>query len=176
MKQAGIASDLRVEPLSDRHYEIRVQHPVTEEYQNLADVGYGNSQILPVLVGGFNLRPGATYLVEEPEIHLHPRAQAELGDFFLDLYRRGVQSVVETHSEHLILRLQQHVASQSIPPDKIGFYYVYAQGKKKGVAPLKLDSLGRFTEPWPEGFFPERLEEAKKLSKLRFKIESSENR
>jgi predicted ATPase len=173
LKKAGIASDFVVHPISDRHYEIRVQHPVTKEYQNLADVGYGNSQIMPVLIGGYNLVRGATYLVEEPEIHLHPRAQAELGDFLLDLYHGGIQSIVETHSEHLILRLQQHVARKVIPKDHIRFYYIYASNKKKIAKPLRLDELGRFIDDWPQGFFPERLEEAKKLAQVRFESERS---
>lgn len=168
LKAAGIASDLMINHISDRHYEIRIQHPQTGEYQNFADVGYGNSQVLPVLVGGLNLTPGSSYMVEEPEIHLHPRAQAELGEYFLELFNKGVQSIVETHSEHLILRLQQHVASGKISPDEIKVYYVHASGGKKCIHSLELDPKGAFINEWPEGFFPERLEEAKKLSKIRF--------
>jgi predicted ATPase len=173
LSSAGIASDLKVKHISDRHYEIRIQHPVTKEYQNFADVGYGNSQVLPVLIGGFNLSPNSTFMVEEPEIHLHPRAQAELGDYFLELLRRNVQSIVETHSEHLILRLQQHVASGNISPKDIGVYYVHANEGKKCIRHLALDSEGAFIDEWPGGFFPERLEEAKKLSKIRYQKQLS---
>lgn len=168
LKKAGIASHFRVNILTDRHYEIQVQHPATKEYQNLADVGYGNSQVIPVLIGGYNLGPRSTYLVEQPEIHLHPRAQAELGDFFLDLYENKVQSLVETHSEHLILRLQQHVANKKILPEDIQIYYIYAEGERKIAAPLRLDEQGRFIDKWPGGFFPERLAETKKLAQLRY--------
>ena len=168
LKKAGIASDLKIASISDRHYEIRIQHPLTQEFENYADVGFGNSQILPVLIGGYNLNQGSTYLVEEPEIHLHPKAQAELGDFFQDLYTRGIQSIVETHSEHLILRIQQHVARKTIPANHIKIYYVFANEGKKVAVPLDLDEQGRFIREWPEGFFPERLDEAKKLSKIRF--------
>jgi len=91
LKGAGLASRIGIEWLSDRHYEIRVQHPISREYENLADVGQGNSQVLPVLVAGFSLTPASILMVEEPEIHLHPRAQAELGKFFFTLYHRGVQ-------------------------------------------------------------------------------------
>jgi len=167
LTKAGIATDFQVSPLTDRHYEVKVQHPITKEYQNLADVGYGNSQVIPVLIGGYNLNAGATYLVEQPEIHLHPRAQAELGDFFLELYQNKVTTMIETHSEHLVLRLQQHVANQVIPPDDIQFYYVYAKGEQKVAQAMHLDKQGRFIEEWPEGFFPERLAEAKNLSRLR---------
>src|SRR3569623_479299 len=100
LSAAGIASDVRIDPLSDRYYEIHIQHPVTKEYENYADVGYGNSQVIPVLVAGYGLDSNDTLLVEEPEIHLHPKAQAELGNFFVELLEKGVQSIVETHSEH----------------------------------------------------------------------------
>lgn len=170
LAQAGVAKGLRVKPISDRHYELRITHPVSGENQNLADVGYGNSQIIPVLVGGYRLERNSTYFVEEPEIHLHPRAQAELGDFILDLYKRSIQTVVETHSEYLVLRLQQLVADKKIKANDVGFYYVNAKrGRKKSVKLMDIDEVGRFRENLPHGFFPERLSEAEKLAKIRFR-------
>jgi len=169
LSQAKIASSFVVTPTSDSFYEIRIQHPKTKETENLADVGLGNSQILPVLVGGYNLNPGSTYLVEEPEIHLHPKAQAELGSFFLDLYAKGIQSIVETHSEHLILRLQQYVADRKISAKDIQFLYIDADFERKLVKVLELDKDGFFIQDWPGGFFPEKLEEAKNLAKIRSK-------
>jgi predicted ATPase len=168
LSSSGMASGIKIETLSDRHYEIKVQHPITKEYQNFADVGFGHSQVLPVLVGGYNLNEGATYLVEQPEIHLHPKAQAELGNFFLELYGRGVQVLLETHSEHLILRLQRHVAAGVINPKDIVFYYVHADGDRKCLVKMNTDGEGKFVNEWPGGFFPERLEEAKELARARF--------
>ena len=78
---ASIAKDLEIKAVSDRHYEIQFQHPVTGEFENLADVGYGISQILPVVIAGHNLESDSIFIVEQPEIHLHPRAQAESGPF-----------------------------------------------------------------------------------------------
>lgn len=167
LRRAGLASDVKLNWLSDRHYEIQIQHPQTKEFQNLADVGQANSQVIPVLVGGLRLPPGSTYLVEEPEIHLHPGAQAELGDFFVDLLKRGVHSIVETHSEYLILRLQQQVAIGKLAPEDIRFVYVDATVAGKRARVLRLDSDARFTEPLDGGFFPQRLEEARKLAKIR---------
>jgi predicted ATPase len=167
--KSTIASDFKISPTSDSFYEILVQHPETKEYENLADVGLGNSQILPILVGGYNLTAGSTYLVEEPEIHLHPRAQAELGSFFLDLYNTGVQSVIETHSEHLILRLQQYVANNQISQKDVQFYFIQAEQGRKVAKSLTLDQMGMFTSEWPGGFFPERLQEAKNLARIRAK-------
>ena len=122
--KSKMARQVEISPISDRHYEIHIENYFTGEKQNIADVGYGHSQVLPILVGGYSMGPGSTFLIEQPELHLHPKAQAELGDFFLDLYNNGVQTIIETHSEHLILRLQQHVASGIIPPNDIAVYFI----------------------------------------------------
>jgi hypothetical protein len=168
LKSAGLASEVRLNWLSDRHYEVQIRHPISREVENLADVGQGNSQVIPVLLGGLRLSEGDLYLVEEPEIHLHPRAQAELGDFFAGLLASGVRSIVETHSEYLILRIQQHVAAGKIPPEDVAFYYssVTQRGKKR-VGMLTLDDQARFIEPLDGGFFPQKLDEAKKLARIR---------
>lgn len=172
--KAGMATDIDIVALSDRHYEIRFQHPITGEYQNFADVGYGHSQVLPVLVGGYNISPGSTYFIEQPEIHLHPRAQAELGDFLVDLKERGVQTIVETHSEHLVLRLQQYVASGRISPQDIRFFYVHANSERKFIKKMSIDERGVFKDDWPGGFFPERLAEATAIAKQRAKRDAEE--
>jgi AAA ATPase domain len=173
LNEAGLAAELSFHWLSDRHYEIMIKHPISGESQNLADVGQANSQILPVLVGGYRLEPGSTYMVEEPEIHLHPKAQAQLGDFFYELYEQGVISLVETHSEYLVLRVQQLVASGVLPSSAVAFYYVHAEHEsaQKCVIPLSLDSQGRFDQALPGGFFPEHLEEARKLARIRNGVE-----
>jgi predicted ATPase len=167
LSAAKLASDLKIVSFSERNYELYVQNPYSSEYQNFADVGFGNSQVIPVLVGGYNLNPGSLFIVEEPEIHLHPNAQAELGEFFLDLYKNDIYSLVETHSEYLVVRLQQHVAAGLINPKDIVFYYVFAEGGKKSIKKLTLDENGFFLDEWPQGFFPQKLEETKKLAKLR---------
>lgn len=167
LNRAGIASDLKINHLSDRHYEIKIQHPVTREYENYADVGYGNSQIIPVLTAGYNMNEGGMLIIEEPEIHLHPKAQAELASFFLDMYKDKKTIVAETHSEHLIVRLQQYIASGLLSEKDIVVYYSHFTDNKKSLIKLELDVLGNFTHPWPEGFFPQRLEEAKALAKAR---------
>ncbi|WP_136800020.1 AAA family ATPase [Desulfosediminicola ganghwensis] len=167
LNRAGIASDIKIVNISDRYYELHIQNPVTREYQNFSDVGYGNSQIIPILVAGFNLDPNSVLMVEEPEIHLHPKAQAELGNFFLSLYSQNIQSIIETHSEHLIVRIQQHIAEGLISPEDIAIHYVYPKNNAKFIKTIPIDENGIFTEEWPEGFFPIRLEEAKKLAKIR---------
>ena len=168
LKAAGVASKISVNWLTDRHYEIVITNPTSGETVNIADVGQGTSQVLPVLIAGARLSAGDTYIVEEPEIHLHPRAQAALGDYFADLIDSGVQAFVETHSEYLIMRLQQHVASGRLTPDQVVFYYVSSKkGGGKEVTPMRLDREAIFDQQLPGGFFPQRMSEASGLAKAR---------
>lgn len=167
LKSSGMAKDVRVKDLAGRFFEVQVNHPSSDFHQNIADVGFGISQVMPVLVGGLNCSRGSTFLVEEPEIHLHPRAQAELGDFLLRLKGSGVQVIAETHSEHLVLRLLQYVASGRLKPEDIVFYSVQGVDCGCGVEKIEVDEKGMFLSDWPSGFFPERLNEAKKLALAR---------
>jgi predicted ATPase len=175
--KSKMAKQVEIAPISDRHYEIHVENYFTGEKQNIADVGYGHSQVLPILVGGYSMGSGSTFLIEQPELHLHPKAQAELGDFFLDLFNNDVQTIIETHSEHLILRLQQHIASGKISPNDIAVYFIKnttdttpteeADCISPEIIHLQLNKLGEFITHWPEGFFPERLNESRKLAQIR---------
>ena len=106
MRHAGIADSVSVSWLTDRHYEIVVTNPNTGEKENIADVGQGTSQVLPVIVGGSRLARDDVYIVEEPEIHLHPRRRPHW-EISSVTWSRGVQCLLETHSEYLLLRLQQ---------------------------------------------------------------------
>ncbi len=169
LQNSEVAQVILPRIISPRHVEIQVGHFYSGELENLADVGYGCSQILPILVAGFNRPPGSTLIVEQPELHLHPRAQAELGTFVCDVKERGLQLLIETHSEHLLLRLQSHVASGRLRPEDVAVYYVYTdkveRRKKARLIPMGEDGL--FKEKWPEGFFPERLVEAKRIAGFR---------
>jgi predicted ATPase len=170
LTKADIASDIKVQKISDRHYELLFRHPYTKEYENFADVGYGNSQILPILVAGYNLSEGSTLIIEEPEIHLHPKAQFMIGDFVSDLCSRNIQSLIETHSEHFILRLQQLITEKKLKPEDVAIYYVWPNETKKEIKRIGIDESGYFTDEWPNGFFPERYDAAKSLSKTRFGV------
>ena len=166
IEQADIGKNLTLQAFSPRHYEVKLGHPVTGESENLADVGFGCSQVLPVLVASYLAQQDTTLVLEQPEIHLHPKAQAELGEVVRDLYDRRVQALVETHSEHLILRIQRLVAEGDIAPEDVFIYYVYPdEGAGKRVERMRIGEDGFFANEWPQGFFPERLEEARRIHK-----------
>ena len=165
MNRAKLASSLKLNRLTERHFEIRATHPITGESQNLADVGSGLSQVLPVLTAGYGASRRSSVIIEEPEIHLHPKAQSEVGQFIYEMYLDGIQMIVETHSEHLLLRIQRLVAEGRIPPGDIAVYYVYPKGESKEISLIDIGEDGTFVDQWPEGFFPERLEEARGILK-----------
>ncbi|BES66096.1 hypothetical protein SANA_25350 [Gottschalkiaceae bacterium SANA] len=170
LNAADIASELVIHRISDRHFELKIRNKETGELENYADVGYGNSQILPVLVAGYNLDEGKAIIIEEPEIHLHPKAQFCIGDYLKDLYNQGVQSLVETHSEHLIIRMQQLIAAKELAPEDVAIYYIWPEGTTKHIKRINMDLQGQFINEWPRGFFPERYKAAKDLSRIRYGV------
>ncbi len=119
---------------------------------NIADVGLGVSQILPVLVALLAAKPGQLVYLEQPEIHLHPRAQTALAQVLADAANRGVRVVVETHSSLLLLGIQTLVAEEKLSPDKVKLHW-FTQGND-GVTTVRstdLDETGAFGD-WPEDF------------------------
>lgn len=125
----------------------------------LADVGVGVSQVLPIVVQ-LALAHGDLVLIEQPELHLHPRAQAELGDLLLDSVRAGNQLFVETHSEHLLLRILRRIRQGTASADDIRVLYVDTDATGASVIKeLRVNRRGDFVDEWPNGFFEERLDE-----------------
>jgi predicted ATPase len=127
-----------------------------------ADVGFGISQVLPIVVELLSRRDSIV-AIEQPETHLHPRLQTRLADLFIDTTqegRQGNQLIVETHSEHLILRVQRRIREGGLDPRNVSVVYVDqgADGTTT-VKPLRLNEHGEFLDEWPHGFFDERLDE-----------------
>jgi hypothetical protein len=134
------------------------------------DVGIGISQVLPVLVHAYADR-GKIVTIEQPEIHLHPALQSELADVFIEsaLGKQGNMFVLETHSEHLILRLlrriretssgQQTVGRFHVTPDDVSILFVLPTEQGSEVRQLRVDAKGRLLDAWPGGFFEESFNE-----------------
>ena len=150
--------------------ELLLRDKRTETIVTHRDVGIGVSQVLPVLVSAY-ANKNAIVAIEQPEIHLHPALQAELGDVFIEsaLGENRNTFIIETHSEHLILRLLRRIretASEEleegllpIKPDDVAI--IYAKPDKKGTTLLELRVTedGEFSDKWPDGFFTERAKE-----------------
>jgi predicted ATPase len=129
---------------------------------NLADTGYGVAQVLPVLLQLYFSRPGQVVFIEEPELHLNPAAQRALFDLVNEFASTGRQIVVETHSEHFLLRLRRRSVEQPELREKIRLYFVDRIGDHSEIKPLELTEDGR-VDNWPVGFLNESFEEALEL-------------
>jgi hypothetical protein len=158
---AEISEDIQELSLIDQRTGTRVTH---------RDVGIGISQVLPVLVAAYGSER-KLLAMEQPEIHLHPALQAELGDVFIEsaLGERQNTFILETHSEHLILRLMRRIrettagelseGQRALKPDDVQVLYVQPLASGARVVELGITPDGEFSTPWPGGFFPERAEE-----------------
>jgi len=124
------------------------------------DVGIGISQVLPVLVMAYGSQ-GKLIAMEQPEVHLHPALQAELGDVFIEaaLGERQNTFILETHSEHLILRLMRRIREGKIHPDDVGVVFVQPLSRGSRFIELRIDEEGDFIDEWPGGFFEESFHE-----------------
>ena len=161
LKKIGLAQDFKVVPVSkDRGlFEVRVlQHNYGTEAL-LPDVGFGVSQILPALTLCFYAPPGSTVILEQPEIHLHPKAQSALADIFIDAYqKRQVQILLESHSEHLLNRLQRRIAEEEISSNDVSLYFCSASDNGLALETLELDQYGNIKN-WPKNFFGDQFGE-----------------
>lgn len=120
---------------------------------NISDVGLGVSQVLPVIVACHVAKPGQMVYVEQPEIHLHPKAQFLLAKILVDAANRGVRLVVETHSSLLLLGIQAAVAEGKLEPSKVQLNW-FERNQTTGatvVTSRDLDEAGRFGD-WPADF------------------------
>jgi hypothetical protein len=135
------------------------------------DVGVGISQVLPVVVAAQDGN-ASVVCIEQPELHIHPSVQVGLGDLFIDgVQDKRLSFLIETHSEHLVMRLQRRIRETSagdLPPGhtplaaaEVNIIYLDRDdsGTVCAVA-VGLDANGKFTDRWPRGFFPERMREA----------------
>ena len=112
-------------------YRAEVKTTRSSPWTLLTDVGFGVSQVLPALVLLYYVPEGSTVLMEQPEIHLHPSVQSGLADVMLNVAEvRNVQIIVESHSEHLMRRLQRRVAEEEASSDDVKLYFVSTDGKR----------------------------------------------
>ena len=129
---------------------------------DITDVGFGISQVLPVIIQGFLSHSDSLTLIEQPEIHLHPKMQADLADLFIDIvmaesskknYSSLKYLIVETHSEYLLKRLRRRISEGKIPADKVAIYLVDPQTEDKGgtIRELIVEEHGQFE--WPKDFY-----------------------
>jgi hypothetical protein len=161
LKELGLIYDFSVRAIADEsnQYQIRVQKAPDSAQVLITDVGFGVSQILPVLVLCYYVPERSTILFEQPEIHLHPSVQSGLADVFIDVIKnRDVQVIVESHSEHLLRRFQRRMAEEKLARDQAAFYFCEMTNGGSALTTLDLDLFGTIKN-WPKDFFGDEFGE-----------------
>lgn len=150
--------------------ELLIADTRNEAVVSARDIGVGVSQILPILATAFGTSHHI-HSIEQPELHLHPALQAELGDTFIEsaLGERKNTFLLETHSEHLLLRVMRRMRETStgnlpksalpVQPSDIALLYVQPDGRRSIVREMPLNERGELLKRWPGGFFEESLRE-----------------
>lgn len=164
----GMAQPIDVAAEKSIMYQIlfRLNGADRRQAVTIADVGFGVSQLLPILVLGLRAPEPSLLLLEQPEIHLHPKVQAGLADFFLTLSTTERRLIVETHSDHFINRLRRRIAEDPTDQlkDQVSILFIHpAQGGRgAAIEPLRVDRFG-IIENWPPNFLPESADEAEAI-------------
>lgn len=171
LRVMGLAHNFQLTEIAkgSSHWRAIVQTGKSSSEVLLPDVGFGVSQVLPVITL-LNYAPEySTVVLEQPEIHLHPLAQAELADLIIyAATHRNIQVILESHSEHLLLRLQRRIAEGELSSDDVRLYFCSASNSHSKLLELGLDHLGNLSE-WPTGFMGDSFNEAAEaeLARLR---------
>lgn len=161
LQELGLIDQFSVKPISKnrQEYDVKVRSRGARDFVDLPDVGFGVSQVLPVLVQCFYAPRNSIIIMEQPEIHLHPSAQAALADVFIDVINskedgkdRNIQLVIETHSEHFLRRLQRRIAEDAISQNNVAAYFSNTESFPTKLDVLKIDLFGNISN-WPKNFF-----------------------
>jgi predicted ATPase len=177
LKKMGLIEEFKVNPISEQRqeYEVKVRTKGSKDWVDLPDVGFGISQVLPVLVQCFYAPPGSIILMEQPEIHLHPNAQSALADVIIDVINsreksedRNIQLIIETHSEHFLRRLQRRIAEDALSQEKVSAYFADVTKTPATLELLQIDLFGNI-QNWPENFFGNEIGDITKQAKAAMK-------
>ncbi len=163
----GLADEATSEDLGRLGIGLSVTPSALGRPVDLTSVGVGVSQVLPVVLQCLLARPGTLIILEQPELHLHPRLQQDLADFLLACVETGRQLVVETHSEHLVNRLRRRVAADDSDQARNLVKLVFAESAD-GITTYresKINPYGGLDDDWPDGFLDLGARESRALIK-----------
>uniref|UniRef100_A0A7C4RT59 DUF3696 domain-containing protein n=1 Tax=Desulfatirhabdium butyrativorans TaxID=340467 RepID=A0A7C4RT59_9BACT len=177
LREMGLIEELKVNPISEQRqeYEVKIRTRGSSDWVDLPDVGFGISQVLPVIVQCFYAPAGSIIIVEQPEIHLHPSAQSALADVMIDAINaredgkdRNIQLIIETHSEHFLRRIQRRIAEDVVSQGKVSAYFANITKTPATLDPLQIDIFGNI-QNWPENFFGDEMGDITEQAKASIK-------
>ena len=155
LQRLELIDSYRLVPVSEHEnsYEFLVTKHKGGPEVRLTDVGFGVSQVLPVLILCYYVPEGSILILEQPEAHLHPKVQSDLADVLIDVVKnRNVQIILESHSEHLLHRLTRRIAEGKISANDMALYACQFNDGTSEIEPLKMDEYGNVSN-WPRDFF-----------------------
>ena len=165
LQYLGIAKSVNSLDRGKLGHELKVALSESDSTHDLTHVGVGVSQVLPILVMGLLADTDTTLVFEQPELHLHPKVQTLLGDFFLSMALCDKQCIVETHSEYFIDRLRFRIAASS-PESELNnlakIYFVEKPAQNSSFREVAINEYGAIPD-WPEGFFDQSQEQAEEI-------------
>ena len=171
LRDLGLIHDFSVEPLKEglQVFQVVARKTAGSAPVPITDIGFGVSQTLPVLVLCFYAAEGSTIILEQPEIHLHPKIQAGLADVLIAAVRhRRVQILVESHSEYLLRRLVRRVADETLSSDRVGLWSCESGEMSSTITALEMDTYGVIAN-WPDEFFADDFEEIAETAMLQLR-------
>ncbi len=157
-----------------RFKRLQLRDMATSKTRHPQELGEGITQVVPVIASCVKVAKSVDFVcIEQPELHLHPSLAAKLGDLFIStmLNSQGAQALIETHSEHIILRILRRIRQTTddelppnghippVKPDDVCVLWVDNLGDGTTIQRLRIDERGEFIDRWPKGFFSERAEE-----------------
>ena len=154
LKDLKMLNNIKPYRLSGGRFEIKVKVKSKSKWESLADVGFGISQFLPIIVADLQLSDDSTLIMSQPEIHLHPSVQANLGDYLVkQVKERNKNYIVETHSEYLLNRMRLLIVKGEIQPEDVAVYYFENSIKDGSIAHrIEFTKDGQILNA-PKGFF-----------------------
>lgn len=165
LEYLGVASSVKSQDQGKLGHELKVGMDDSDDLHDLTHVGVGVSQVLPILVMCLLAESDSTLVFEQPELHLHPKVQTLLSDFFLSIALCNKQCIVETHSEYFIDRIRFRIAAASSEKEINGLtkiYFVEKSSQGSSFREVAINEYGAITD-WPEGFFDQSHRQAEEI-------------
>jgi predicted ATPase len=143
--------------------EASPESELPTEWMRPSNVGFGLSYALPVIVAGLTAEPGSIFIIENPEAHLHPAGQSRIGHFLALVASSGVQTIVETHSEHVVNGIRLAVAKYGDLDSELAIFHFFGEAD---ISTMSVSAAGTMSD-WPQGFFDQAEDDLAELSRVR---------
>ena len=152
MKSMELLDDIEPSRLGAGQFKVGVRVHKDDEIVNLGDVGFGISQIMPIIIGDVEIGKNSTLYISQPEVHLHPKAQAKFGDYLVGQMKQGKRYVIESHSEYLMNRLRLAIVKGIIAEDDVKVYHMSQEKGQTKIYNVRFTKNGQIKGA-PQDFF-----------------------